>query len=115
MFGRVRSYYKPNPNAENFKKVVAHIKRQGANAPIQGTSADIIKKAMVNLYYDLKTYGYRADIINQVHDEVVLLAHKSHSKDIKEVVEESMIQSAREVITSVPIEAEAKILDSWKK
>lgn len=115
MLGRVRRYYKPNPNAENFKAIVEHIKRQGSNAPIQGTSADIIKIAMANLYYDLTTYGYRADIINQVHDEVVLLAHKSHSEDIKEVVEESLVNSGKEIIKSVPIVAEAQVLDSWKK
>lgn len=114
MLGRKRYFTRPTPG-EDFDKIAASIKRQGANSPIQGTNADITKLAMLNLYNDLRTYGFNADMIIQVHDEVVVLAHKKQAESVKIVVEQSMISSAQEVIKSVPVKVDAYITDIWKK
>lgn len=97
------------------REEIEKIKRQGANAIIQGTSADITKIGMLNLYDDLKQYNYQGDIILQVHDEIVVLAHKRHAEAIKELMEESMIASGTEVLKKIPVEVEAHITDVWKK
>lgn len=114
--GRKRYFVRPSGmDEETYRILSGKIKREGGNAPIQGTNADITKIAMVNLQEDLKEYGFRAKIIIQVHDEIVLLAHKNHAEAVKEVVSESMLRSAQEVLKSVPIKVDSYVSDIWKK
>lgn len=114
--GRKRFFNRPSMvDSETLSKQIAAIRRQGGNAPIQGSNADITKLAMINLYSDLQQYGFRAKIINVVHDEIVLLAHKRHAEAVKEVVAESMLRSAQQYIKSVPVKVDAYVSDIWKK
>ena len=115
MLGRRRFFTRPDMTQPNYIQEIASIKRQGANAPIQGTNADITKIAMVNLHNDLEDYSYRAKIIIQVHDEIVVLAHKRHAEAVKEVVVESMLKSASSVLKKVPVKVDAYVSDIWKK
>lgn len=116
MLGRKRFFNRPSGvDEETFKNQAAAIRRQGGNAPIQGTNADITKLAMVNVQDDLQQYGYRAKIMIQVHDEIVLLAHKSNAESVKEVVKESMLKSAQEVLKLVPIKVDTYISEFWAK
>ena len=100
---------------DEFDKQVAAIKRQGSNSPIQGTNADITKLAMLNLHHDLSKYNYRSKMIIQVHDEIVVLAHKNEAESVKMVLEESMLSSAQEVLKNVPVLVDAYIDDVWRK
>jgi DNA polymerase-1 len=114
--GRKRYFNRPTTqNSDEMQKQVAAIKRAGGNAPIQGTSADITKMAMVDLYFDLHQYGYKAELINAVHDEIIVLAHKSHADAVKEIVRTSMERSAQEVLKKVPVTVETYISDYWQK
>jgi DNA polymerase I-like protein with 3'-5' exonuclease and polymerase domains len=115
MLGRRRYFERPMPQNPTYLQDVASMKRQGANAPIQGTNADITKIAMVNLHNDLENYSYRAKIIIQVHDEIVVLAHKRHAEAVKEIVTESMLTSASSVLKKVPVKVDAYVSDIWKK
>lgn len=115
MLGRRRWYERPDPNTPDWETTIAHIKRQGANSPIQGTNADITKLAMLNLYHDLQTYGYSANIILQVHDEIGVLAHKSNAEAVKALVVESMERSAQELLKTVPVKVDAYVSDEWRK
>ena len=115
IMGRKRYFTRPDSNVENYQQMIASLKRQGANAPIQGTSADITKLAMLNLHKDLQQYAFRAKIIIQVHDEIVVLAHNRHAEAVKEVVEESMLKSAGEILKRVPVKVDTTISDVWKK
>jgi len=117
MLGRRRVLSKPHYTGDDdlYNKLVAGVKRKAANSPIQGTSADITKLAMINLYHDLSKYNYRAKMIIQVHDEIVVLAHKSEAESVKLVVEESMIDSAQEVLQEVPVKVDSNISDQWSK
>jgi DNA polymerase I-like protein with 3'-5' exonuclease and polymerase domains len=115
MLGRKRYFTRPDMTSPNYLQEIASIKRQGANAPIQGTNADITKIAMVNLHNDLEDYNFRAKIILQVHDEIVVLAHKRHAVAVKEMVVESMLKSASGVLKKVPVKVDAYISDIWKK
>lgn len=116
MLGRKRYFERPSGVSEAvFDQQMKAIKRQGGNAPIQGTNADVTKLAMSNLHEDFKEYGFRAAIINQVHDEIVVLAHKSHAETVKEVVRESMLNSAQEVLKKVPVKVDVNVSDYWEK
>jgi DNA polymerase I-like protein with 3'-5' exonuclease and polymerase domains len=118
MYGRKRFYNRPDPNtldSKEYDRQIGAIKRRGANSPIQGTNADITKLAMLNVYNNLEEGGYRAKIIIQVHDEIVVLAHKRQAEQVKQVVLDSMVESAEKFLKKVPVKADAYINPFWKK
>jgi DNA polymerase I len=94
---------------------VSAIKRKGANSPIQGTNADITKLAMLNVQEELQEGGYQANIIIQVHDEIVVLAHKRQAEAVKNVVVNAMKNAALTFLKKVPVKADAYISEIWKK
>lgn len=118
IFGRKRFYRRPDRSAlsnEDFDDQVAAIKRRGGNTPIQGTSADITKLAMINVYKDLLDYQYNGDLILQVHDELVILAHKRQAESVKELVEKSMVDAAKVLLLNTPVKVDVHVSDIWKK
>jgi DNA polymerase I-like protein with 3'-5' exonuclease and polymerase domains len=117
MLGRRRELVRPTyaGDDDTFNKQISAVKRKAANSPIQGTSADITKLAMLNVYHDLAKYKYNAKMIIQVHDEIVVLAHKSEAVSVGEVIVESMLDAGREVLQDVPIKVDLNINDVWHK
>lgn len=85
MYGR-RRYFK-NLNLRN-KTLQKEDERAAANAPLQGTAADIMKLAMISLYKKLK--NKKSKLILQVHDEVVIDVHPSEKKEMEKIVKEAM-------------------------
>lgn len=92
------------------QKIKADGKRMAMNAPIQGTSADIIKIAMVKIYRRLKAENLNAFLILQVHDEIIAEAEKSIAKRVAEIIEEEMEKA---VDFGVKLTAEAGVGESW--
>lgn len=90
---------------------VGSAKRVGKNMPIQGTSADILKRAMRLLYNDLKDTS--AIVVNVVHDEIVVEAGEAEANDAARIVEQAMITAGEEFVSKVPIKVEIKIADDW--
>lgn len=115
MLGRKRYFPRPDPNSSNYDMLIKALKREGSNAPIQGTNADITKIAMAELFDELRNYKHRANIIIAVHDEIVVLAHKTEAESVKYLVEATMLRSAQQVLKRVPVAVEAYIADYWKK
>ena len=118
MMGRKRFYERPDPNALNkndYAMQTSAIKRKGANSPIQGTNADITKLAMLNVQEELQNGGYQANIIIQVHDEIVVLAHKRQKEEVKGVVVEEMQKAASVFLKKVPVRTDAYISEVWSK
>lgn len=117
MYGRKRFYERPKSalDPKEYQKKLAGIARQGANSPIQGTCADITKLAMLTLYNNLKDYGYRGNIVLQVHDEIVVLAHKSQAEPIKELIVDAMLGAAESILKNVPVKVDSYISEIWKK
>ena len=118
MLGRKRFYNRPDPNAlsaDDYKIQVSAIKRKGANSPIQGTNADITKLAMLNVQEELQEGGYQANIIIQVHDEIVVLAHKRQKENVMNMVVKAMQDAAGSVLKKVPVKTDAYISDVWAK
>ena len=68
----------------------SNAERIAINTPIQGTAADMIKMAMINLHKIFQEKGYQSKMILQVHDELVFDAHKSEIEEIKPIIEEEM-------------------------
>ena len=92
---------------------VAAMERFGKNAPIQGSSADIIKRALARLYEPLKPLSAR--VVNCVHDEIVVEVVEENAEASKQIMEREMILAAREFIRSVPMTVDVAISDAWLK
>ncbi len=88
----------------------ARIEREAINMPIQGTAADIMKLAMINLHRALREDGFRARLILQVHDELVLEAPEAELARLVPLVR-AVMESAYSL--SVPLRAEVNIGANW--
>lgn len=88
--------------------------RQAINAPIQGSAADIIKRAMIRLPAALETAGIKADMLLQVHDELIFEAPEDQAEEAVLLITRVMETAAHPVLElDVPLVAEAGIADSW--
>ena len=84
--------------------------RAAINAPVQGTAADIMKIAMINMHKAIKTQKSEAKLILQVHDELILDTPKDEIDKIVSLVTESMMGAAN---LDVPLEIDIGIGDNW--
>lgn len=84
--------------------------RQAINTPIQGSAADIIKLAMLKTHQFLSDSPYRAKLILQVHDELILEVHKDDAKEVKAKLKEIM-ENVMEL--TVPLVADANLGRTW--
>lgn len=107
VYGRRRPI--PELGAKN-KNLQAFGERVAMNSPIQGTAADIIKIAMINVHRALKESGLDARLILQVHDELIVEAHKSCADKVAEILKREMESAAK---TKVPLEAEVAMGENW--
>ena len=116
LFGRKRYFNRPKfIDQESFDKQVGAIKRAGANSPVQGSSADITKLALIAVYEELHNYFGGAHIILQVHDEIVVISPKNQAEEIKKIMVDAMVSTAETLIKSVPITVSSDIGDYWEK
>lgn len=94
-------------------EAVGEVRRAGRNAPIQGTSADIIKIALYLVHNSLRNTS--AKIVNVIHDEIVIECDEDDAEQISQIVSAQMVNAATSYITTVPILAEPTIADEWIK
>ncbi len=104
-----RKRYLPDINSRN-ATVRSFAERNAVNAPIQGTAADIIKRAMIRIHNRLQTEGLQAKMIMQVHDELNFNVPVAEVEQVKRIVVEEM-QGA--VSLSVPLVAECGVGENW--
>ena len=107
IYGRRR--YLPELKSANFN-MRSFGERVALNMPVQGTAADIIKLAMVNVHRRLKAEGLKARLILQVHDELIVECPGEEAEQVRQILTEEMENAAR---LSVPLLAEAHIGHSW--
>ncbi|MFV3290551.1 DNA polymerase I [Pseudomonas sp. NY11955] len=107
LFGR--RLYLPDINAKN-PALRKGAERTAINAPMQGTAADIIKRAMVNVDNWLTESGLDARVILQVHDELVLEVREDLVQQVKDEIRQHMSQAAQ---LDVPLLVEAGIGANW--
>lgn len=92
----------------------AFAERQAINAPMQGTAADLIKRAMVRIPPALLSAGNSAKLILQVHDELVLEAREADANAAGKIVKTAMEQAAQpDVMLKAPLVAEVGIGPNW--
>ncbi len=95
------------------RQQVSMTQRNGKNAPIQGTSADILKRALRLLSDELR--GTSAKIVNIIHDEIVVEVDEGESEEIAQKVESGMVAAGQEFLETVPVKVEAQIASEWTK
>ncbi len=108
LFGR--RLYLPEINASNFQRRQA-AERTAINAPMQGTAADIIKRAMIRVDEWLENDRVEARMIMQVHDELVLETSSTEIDTVVQTVSKMMSEAAE---LSVPLVVECGIGDNWE-
>ncbi|HUZ57462.1 MAG TPA: DNA polymerase I [Hanamia sp.] len=86
--------------------------RNAINSPIQGTAADMIKLAMIDVHREFQKNNIKSKMILQVHDELVFDAYKSEVETIKPIILESM-KNAMKLPNDVPVEAELGVGENW--
>lgn len=84
--------------------------RNAINAPIQGSAADIIKVAMINIHNEFKKQNFRSKMIMQVHDELVFDVYKEEVEIIKPIIREKMMSAVK---MRVPLEVDMNTGDNW--
>ena len=104
-----RRRYLPELKSSNFN-VRSFGERVALNMPVQGTAADVIKLAMVNVHRRLQEAKLEARLILQVHDELIVECPESEAERVQTLLEEEMENA---VHYSVPLIAEAHIGHSW--
>ena len=108
MFGRRR--LTPNLTSRNFQ-VRSQAERETVNMPIQGTAADILKKAMIDLHAALPRQGFRARMILTVHDELLFECPKEEAESAAALVRERMESAAS---LAVPLTVDVGIGENWR-
>jgi DNA polymerase-1 len=98
---------------EQDRQQISMTKRNGKNTPIQGTSADILKRALRLLKDELR--GTNAQIVNIIHDESVVEADADEAQDVALRVERAMCAAGEEYVKTVPVKVETEIADEWVK
>ncbi|MBE7629428.1 DNA polymerase I [Tenacibaculum piscium] len=84
--------------------------RNAVNAPIQGSAADIIKLAMINIYKRFEKENFKSKMLLQVHDELVFDAHKDELEIIKPIIKQEMENAFK---MEVPLDVEIGIGENW--
>ena len=104
-----RRRYLPNIRSDNWG-LQSFAERCALNTPIQGTAADIIKLAMVNVYNRFKAEGLKAKLILQVHDELICECPEGETQRVSDILREEMSGAAK---LSVPLTVDVKTGHSW--
>ena len=117
-FARKKGYVETVLNRRRYLKdinsanamVRSGAERNAVNAPIQGSAADIIKLAMINIYNRFEKEGFKSKMLLQVHDELVFDAHKDELDTIRPIIKHEMENA---FTLSVPLDVELGTGENW--
>ena len=98
---------------QNDRQQVASAQRYAKNMPIQGTSADILKRALRLLHDDIRDTSGR--LVNIVHDEIVVECAAAEAETVSAKLESAMRTAGAEYVKRVPINVDVHIADEWTK
>ncbi|NVM05141.1 MAG: DNA polymerase I, partial [Candidatus Helarchaeota archaeon] len=104
-----RTRYLPNINSDN-QRIRKSAENIAINAPIQGTAADMIKLAMINIYKKIKQKKMKTKMIIQIHDELVFELPESEIEPAKSIIKTEMENALK---LSVPIKVDIDIGKNW--
>ncbi|MCK4271050.1 DNA polymerase I, partial [bacterium] len=104
-----RRRYLPELNSDR-SSMVAFAKRTAVNTPIQGTAADLIKVAMIEIDRELRGRGWQAKMIIQIHDELVFEIPKEELNQVSEMIRSKMENA---LSLKVPIKVDIGVGKNW--
>jgi DNA polymerase-1 len=107
LFGRVR--WIAGLDSHN-SQVRGNAERQAINAPVQGTAADLIKLAMIRLHSELTARALPANLLLQVHDELILEVDRAAEEEVAQLTRETMETA---VTLRVPVKVDIGVGASW--
>ena len=84
--------------------------RAAMNTPIQGTAADIMKIAMIDVYNELKKRGLKSKLVLQIHDELLIDTVESEKEEVRKLLKECM---ERAMVLKVPLKVEVEEGKNW--
>jgi DNA polymerase-1 len=84
--------------------------RVAMNSPIQGSAADIIKLAMINVEKALRESGLDAKLILQIHDELIVEASEKDAAQVKEILVSEMENAVK---LAVPLDVDISVGENW--
>ncbi len=108
-FGRIRYFSEINSRNRNIKN---HVERMAFNTLIQGTAADLIKFVMVKIHNYLKTIDYSANMLLQIHDELIIEVDEDFAENLYPEIKDIMENTYK---FDVPLVVDGTISDSWEK
>ncbi len=94
---------------------VAYTFTDATNYPIQGTGADILKLAVLLFDMYITKEDLNANVVNLIHDEIVVECKEEESKKVKEILEKAMKEAGKYALKTVPVEVESTISGRWEK
>lgn len=106
-----RRLYLPQINSKN-KMLQQHALRTAINAPMQGSSADIIKKAMLNIQHWIDSEGHEIKMFMQVHDELVF---EINSEKADEYANKIKLMMSNALKLNIPLEVDIGIGSNWQE
>ena len=113
LFGRVCHYPQIRSNNPNER---ASVERQAINAPIQGSAADIIRRAMIRMEEALRAEHLSVKMLLQVHDELVFEASEDEVEKALPVISRVMVEAPAPALTlRVPLMVEARAAGNWEE
>lgn len=104
-----RRRYVPELQARNFN-IKSFGERIAMNTPIQGSAADIIKMAMVKVFWELKKRNLKSRLILQIHDELIIEAPIDEAEEVKKILKDVMENSIK---LDIPLLVDLEVGDSW--
>ena len=104
-----RRRYIPELKSSNYM-VRQFGQRAAMNTPIQGTAADIMKIAMINVLKELKSRNMKSKIVLQVHDEMMIEAELDEVDEVKDLIKQCMENACK---LNVPLIAEVSEATNW--
>ena len=104
-----RRRYLPDIHSSNFN-LRSFAERTAMNSPIQGSAADILKMAMIELDREMRERKFKANLLLQVHDELIFEVPQEELESLQSLVEEVMENA---VSLKVPLRADSNVGDNW--
>lgn len=98
---------------ENDRQQVGSARRYGINMPIQGTSADILKRSLRLLHDRIR--GTSAKLVNIVHDEIIVECTAPEADATAAILEQAMCTAGQEFVKKVPVKVDVHIAEEWAK
>lgn len=110
-FGRIRFFNNINENS-SFKQK-SEVERAAKNSPMQGSNADILKLALINLQEIIDKDNLPVHILLNIHDEIVTECKEDFVDVWKYILEDVLIKAAETIIKSIPVKADTVVSDYW--